>query len=559
MTIVSNLATIPNSRGETRRFARVNRRRSLFLSLLVAVLVLGLLPFWRGVVSGGGDISEIVKPFIWQPRGECMGNFVSEVVPWATEEVYAVVREAIIDKRRATYEHYLENHADTPFVRVLIFLTLHLSVRGALSKSSVTLQLAPGITARVEYFQQVEPFINKVPPERYVPGTLNQKGATVSEWQLCVSLTPSSSSTKDFYNHVMNISMHSPPAMLQLDLPLTRYDNESIPFRPTVALACATGWFHPAAFPLSHIDEPLSPRVPCVTGNASGAVVFSGSALYGVKARHAAHLAEVGHFALRALAGPVRFDLAVVSVLPPTAISSSLDEASTVTSRHLATVAAAVVAEVPPALRARVVLMPFCRLGAAPGVPPCENSVWGGQYSALLVTYAMLAPHFKWAAALDLDEFLAPAPSQPDVWMGRAEKWFDVANSVRGYGGMTFGWLNFLASPGSARNLSADIAEGGTPRLKSLVRRGMSTPPSGSHCKLRPRHVGKPAVRCDVGIGFTIHSPQVRNVHADNRSNERDHGGSFLAVKGVQALSRHLFTWHPRMNATAGSCAYIHV
>lgn len=119
----------------------------------------------------------------------------------------------------------------------------------------------------------------------------------------------------------------------------------------------------------------------------------------------------------------------------------------------------------------------------------------------------------------------------------------DRANRF-GRGHMYFTWLNFLInSTQSSRMVSRDLLHGKEP---SLITR--STAPANYDChKFPPYSTGKSAVRCDIGLGFTIHKPVIQDESAPKNA---------LGHKQGKIRSKALRTWHPRLEYSSGKCLY---
>lgn len=536
------------------------------------------------------------RVFIWQPGGKCTGHFVSEAAKHGDNGVpYAMVREAIIDRRLITNTHFLETHPQfetlhIPFVRVVIFLTMHMSVRGEMSNTtaavvhtennhntinSTTGQSTSkgGVLARVDYFQQIDAHLNRRSLKQYRPGMTNQKGISLTEWQVSISLFPALqhddaktnprriTTQQQFMSYLIELSRDG-TWELHVDLQLRRFDDHVIWFRPNMKLACATGWFFPEVMP----QQLYRPSCP----SASGAVLFSGSALHGKKNSDANNYHEVGHFAARALYGPVEFDTVAISIIPPFAVSNSRFQPhrddihynkQSSTLAHLERIRAAVEYELTELgvgfnARSEIILAPVCRLGSygeeGSYGGPCSKSFWNGQYTTLLVLYSMLSPSFQWAASLDLDEVLLGRPTKTGVsHRSTTGKACHLFNGIVGYSRnryFTSGWINFRSSAAVTRNLSMMIMKKRLPQLKSSVKGNSSS----NHCYIR-RSTGKPAVRCDVGLGFTIHQVIIRKFYREAATVPH------ISTTMVSKRNPTLMTWHPRLQPySTNICDFVH-
>lgn len=515
---------------------------------------------------------------IWDPAGECNGIFTSEAAKHGSHDIpYAMVREAVIDRRVATDRHFLRNNPQmegSPSVRIIFYITAHLSVRLTSINSTAALHLSDGTQSthllNVDYVLQTEPFLNLFSHTAYKPGKVNQKGLALAEWQVSVSVVPSLSfglkNRDELIDHLIQLSQFPQGTTIRLSLTLLRYDNVVIRFEPSMSLACVTGWVMPSAYPLI---ARLNGEPTCSRGHerADGAVLFSGSFLYGSKNRHARYYTELAHFAARGLHGPMKFSNVVLSILPLYSISHMSLKCKDETAcwgklkqenrQHLEEIRDVIETEfielgVKRASFQDVIIMPGCRLGShASGTEestgPCGKSYKYGQYMAKVYGYAMLSPFYKWAFSYDWDEVILATPSRFRLKrrQGPAEKLLDASDTGRrGY--LTFKWLNFLASAESARNFTTDLMTGQTPKL--VPKRGQEG--NRVNCWGKQSPTGKPAVRCDLGLGMTIHASVVW---------ESSRPGPSLIMRQVTRPVRTFRTWHPRLGSSSGMCAYVHV
>lgn len=134
-----------------------------------------------------------------------------------------------------------------------------------------------------------------------------------------------------------------------------------------------------------------------------------------------------------------------------------------------------------------------------------------------------------------MDEFLASVPALPkrpgpaDQLLDEADRSFSAPR-----GDMVFQWLNFrVRSAEHSRALSARLIRGLPTTLSN--QENASRP---EQCYERPRdETAKSAVRCDVGLGFTIHHP-VMSI-----------AGRGMEMQQGNRIYRGLRTWHARLGA----------
>lgn len=149
----------------------------------------------------------------------------------------------------------------------------------------------------------------------------------------------------------------------------------------------------------------------------------------------------------------------------------------------------------------------------------------------------------QWAVSYDLDEFLAnPKKTGGYIPVEDATTVLDRANRF-GRGHMYFTWLNFLINSTQSRMVSEDLLDGKEP---SLVPRSIAPKKYDCH-KFPPYSTGKSAVRCDIGLGFTIHKPVIQDESAPKTS---------LGQKQGKIRNKALRTWHPRLQSSSGKCTY---
>lgn len=141
-----------------------------------------------------------------------------------------------------------------------------------------------------------------------------------------------------------------------------------------------------------------------------------------------------------------------------------------------------------------------------------------------------------------MDEYISPVPIGDGVVKSApAEAVLDQADQkMGGHGDLVFKWLSFRVNSSSdSRTLSRYLIRGQLPKLLSRTESF-----AGQCYALADRFMsGKSAVRCDVGLGFTIHSPVI-----------------IRPGKGItRGLNRHptLRTWHARLRHANSKCDYI--
>lgn len=157
---------------------------------------------------------------------------------------------------------------------------------------------------------------------------------------------------------------------------------------------------------------------------------------------------------------------------------------------------------------------------------------------------AALERHVQWAASVDLDEYLAPSTAvgffEPK-WT-RAERIFDRSNWRR-RNAIKFTWLNFrVASMDLSRNLSQKVLSHKLPKLRDPHK-------ANARCYDVPRNDknGKSALKCDYGLGFTVHYA----VQA-SRSWRMDQW-----TRRTPVTTRNVRTWHPRLKGSMSKCEFL--
>lgn len=149
----------------------------------------------------------------------------------------------------------------------------------------------------------------------------------------------------------------------------------------------------------------------------------------------------------------------------------------------------------------------------------------------------------KWAVSHDIDEYLSVVPLGWSIDSVPAAQILDSADRDMGRkGDLVFQWLNFrVKSLNDTRTLSTQLIHGNIPKLENK-----ENDTGSKHCYDRRRvSTGKSAVRCDVGLGFTIHHPVTEKV------------GFRMDINQGDRRSRRLRTWHARLGSASSKCDYI--
>ncbi|KAI0560179.1 hypothetical protein FGB62_122g047 [Gracilaria domingensis] len=436
-----------------------------------------------------------------------------------------------------------------------VHLSMSLTREDAVAQLLLQKGLPSSFQAHVDFVTRVDPFLIL---GEYKRRKKTKRGHQVSEWQVAVSIRPTEENSKltplQFASDIAKIA-NEYGAVLSLVLPLKRFDGVIERFDPSFDLACVTDWESPLVYPKI---KKLHQEPECYRGahSASGALLVSGSALYGKKKTNPQYYREVAHFAARALQGPLRFETVAMSVVVNNSYSDrdfvcrDSDECHSYMRKlnydllqSIREVVEGVFDELQIArsLWHKLILVPYGRLGSdARGTEasdPGQSSHRYGQYHATFFTYAMLSPFFKWAASYDMDEFMAATPSTGSFSPKNAEKALDQW-TTRLTGHVTFPWLSFLVPSNTSNKLTEEIISGRAPVLKG--EKDCYGPGKDS--------TGKAAVRCDVGLGFTIHKPVIREKSPDPTI--------LRQIQGKRG-SRRLRTWHPRMQRSRGKCAFV--
>lgn len=523
---------------------------------------------------------SISKPparvFIWTPAGQCTGDFTSGAAIHSSSGFpYVVIRDAVVDRRVVSINHARQIHTDKtgmPFVRIVLYLSVHLSARLTARDAKVYLSTMSGrklpFQGMVDYVTRADQFL--IYFSRYSPGKRNSKKREVSEWQMGITVYPEDPriglTMQEFTELLVNASVADDPAILKLNLTIVHFDETTIPFNPHMKLSCAVGWLHSEYYPpiprLMH-----APKCARSAETADGAVVISGNSLYGSKSRNPDKYREIAHFAARALYGPVKFNTVVMTVVVNETVggiayrcgsNETCREELTARNRaHLEHIREVVedefdILDVPRMKAPQLILVPACRLGShAWGVTeresPCGACHVFAQYHSTFFAYAMVGAFYKWAASYDMDEVFLDDPRH-DNWntrSGNASNIFDERDG-RQKGYLTFQWLHFLNSVNVTRIITSEIMRGFVPRLKH--KSGAAASWSTLLASRDP--TGKCAVRCDIGLGFTIHASVIRQSSSNPNA---------LDGKQVHNHVRSMRTWHARLEGSRNDLSSVYI
>ncbi|CAN8063630.1 unnamed protein product [Agarophyton chilense] len=564
-----------NSRQIQRRFLQNKSEDSVFkflllLAVLITVSSLTFIQFALTKLTNASVFSarrrNVVSPppsvSIWSPKASCSGTFTSATADHSDPPFPSVViRDAVVDHRYLSMRQFKDVHPSIPFTRIILYTSVHLST--SLTREDATAQLLVqnsssfSLRAHVDYVTRVDPFLILGP---YKSKKKTKRGHQVSEWQVAVSIRPAaeeSELTQDEFTQQIRSLAKENGAVLSLVLPLKRFDGVIQRFDPAFDLGCVTDWESPHVYPA---NEKLNGEPECYygLGDVSGTLLVSGSALYGVKKTDPRCYREIAHFAARALQGHLRYDTVAMSIVVNNSYSDRdiacgddnkchgvMRKRNYDLLENVRRVVESVFDEILLArpLWNRLILVPYGRLGSdANGTEasdPGRSSHRYGQYHATFFTYAMLSPYFKWAVSYDMDEFIARVPFKRryTVSSENAEDVLDRAtSSLHGYAYFT--WLNFLVPDNSSNKLTEEIMKGSIPVLNG-----------DRDCYALGRDpTGKSAVRCDVGLGFTIHRPVIRQKSSDPTILNQIQG---------ERRSNKLRTWHPRIGRSSSKCIFV--
>lgn len=547
-----------------------HRRRLAFFLVLPPLLLLLLsspTPSLRALTTA---LSASPSVSTWSPPA-CAGAFLSGPSAHSqTSFPEIAVRDIVRDTRPASARDFALLHpaAATRSLRVVLYISAHLSVR-LLSAAQATSRAPrhrpslPGTAAAtaaiaIDHVLPVNDFVLR--PGAYTPGVTTKYGDEVSEWQVIVSIYGAGGEEEQEFGAVVRDAWGQ-AGLAFVPIAFRRFDappGEVAIFNATFSADCLFGWDDTSPFPLL-----ASARRPSCA-SARGAVALGGSPLHGAKARDPVKVREVAHFCARSLLGPVAFDLVALPVVPRTSLSEVASRCGAdaecarrehgANAQFLRSIAEAVEEElflldVAPHFFSRVILVPICRLGSnfrgAEEGWPCRSSFWSGQYISSYLMFNLVGTAFRWSASYDLDEFLAPAAGGGGDAMTatRAENLFDALNR-RGRNSLKFTWLNFRVKDAHlARPLTRSLIAAHSPALQN--------PATGavSECYAWPTGVGnngKTALRCDSGVGFTIHAAvQMLPGKLLNQT-----------VRPTYLASKKTRLWHPRLEGSLGKCDF---
>lgn len=529
--------------------------------------------------------------YIWQPDGGCDGSFVSQIAEYDDEKLpYALIREAVIDRRVSTSRFFrkfrqgVDEHQAIPFVKFLVFMSIHVSVQLAKKDIAVVLHSAEfgspsvrnedahmwtDLQVSVDEISQFDADYNEKIFRNFAPGMKTKARVSLAEWRVSFSIQPNSSAKIKTQEALENALLQE-PSSLSFSFDMPRYDGQRVTFKAWMRMSCIMDWITPGVYPSI---SALNSDTKC-TSNASdteGAVLFSGSLLHGEKSHESSYFSEIAHFAARALTGPIQYDLVVMSVSPIHTISGVTAQCGSTDGAcrrrlmaenrgHLESVRDSVILElqvqgVDLNLFEKLILVPGCRLGSDVGPAgseqdACASSYMSGQHVATMFAYAMLSPYYKWAISHDMDEFLLWY--SPDLNISssamkpvRADTVLDSMD-VKNVGFMTIEWLVFKSSRAVMSNITADLLSGKPPTLKFI-----NPSERGPDCRGK-WNTGKPAVRCDIGLGFSVHQPVVDDV-------KEDQGLSIFSENTVEHLVSSYYVWHAKIYNSGSLCVYQHV
>ena len=401
----------------------------------------------------------------------------------------------------------------------------------------------------VDFVQRADSFLLTGP---YRIGKKTRHGSELSTHHIAITLVSTTNVSQAAFNREI-YRLSSAGAVLDIAIPLKRFDGFLLTFSTSFMLSCATGWEQPDTFPtLSSLQSS-----ECTTSAhaASGAVLLAASPPR-LNARHdARQLSLMAHFAARALSGSMPFDAVVIPILVNNTVEdrntcrdsqciSLMENQNTVDFEHIrhSIEEEFRILDLPRSKWSRLILLPFCRLGSAATQrehgAPCALDYQYGLYHAFFFTYLMAAPYFKWAASLELDEFFAPNSNSIHLPTNKIVDVFDLSNIFAG-GSMCYQHVNFRINEDYSREMTIDFMRGTGPTL-----RGRN---ASDDCFQNKDSSGKCAVRCDVGLGFTIRTAVVRH----NVGNDR------LDMRQRVVRSRQLRAWRPRRSGRNLKCEYV--
>jgi hypothetical protein len=576
----------------------LRRKRPLTMMFMALTVVL------TGVVHTNQSIHHIssVAPSIASKSGavdhgitifqshwtDCTGNFTSVTAPESESGLpYAMLRDVGIDRRCASIREYARSHKDrTNFVRIVLFISVHISVSLNIDGINASFNGYPP-TARLDAVKvrRLKPLVSTpisvdhvlhinrflLYPGKYVPGERTSKtihNREVSDWQVILSIsnTRHANASHSPIEEILIMSAQAGGA-LTLNFNLERYDSKIVSVPIIISLACITGLSSPA---LGVHPDPFLSNETCLDG-AGRAIALVGSGLHGRKRDNVLLVREVAHFAARSLIGAVQFDAVLIPIIYPVSRAEAifdckgsiqcLRDHETHSRHYVAHVAKIVQDELrkllfPDSYLRKVILMPICRLGTAfNGVEkqnPCAADAWNGQYLANSFPYSTVGSRFRWAASLDIDEFMTfrDHPSSQTLPVS-ASKFFDSLD-VRDVGVTKLVWLNFRVD-NSSFALSKEVLSYRQPTLVNTkngpfdcyAAPNVSTFTSSEEVIYHSN--GKVAVRCDKALGVLVHQGIMIN---PTDSLDQWYPSDLRAPEWAR-------TWHARGGSSRSDCVHV--
>ncbi|CAN8062651.1 unnamed protein product [Agarophyton chilense] len=545
--------------------AKVIRAVLLVFSTLLIVIYFKPIPLsLRTFPVALGRRSYRGRPSILLPNHTCIGTFSSATSEFSDKGFPdALLRDAYLDLRLASQRDARHRHGTLATQRIMVAVTLHLSVQIQTKNVTVRVRNAAGLKAFVDDVREIESH-SKGSEFEYVPGKTTTRGFEVYEWQLIVTLQAKNNSS-DFEEYVRSLADDARSG-IDLEIPLERFDGKKLWFRPKFAFGCVFGW-DAAAVMSAHAAS---------SGSDSSAVLFCANSLSGRKKEQDSFHGEIAHWAARSLQGVVRFDAVVLPIIVDRSMSECstddkgcMREASRLNRKLFERVSDNVVAEldkigVEDEVYKQIVLIPFCRLGThATGMErrdACSASQRYGQMHNTLMPYALLGKFYKWATLYDLDEYIAmtdgKGPMQHTQRVRAGALFDDMLRESEHMtkAAFTIAWLNFQILRRDVSSITHEVLRGRSQTLvpAASMPSSPSTPspstPSTSECYDTQRvPTGKAVVRRDVGLGFTVHQPLVHL-----RARHLAH------VKWqVSCRSERVRVWHARLfHNPLGACMY---
>lgn len=569
-------------------------------TLRIAVLVVVIaLPFLldlriishlRSRLQYGGKSSLERRPnvTVWYPTSHnCRGIFNDE--PADDGIPLVLLRDVLVDKRHPSVQEYRINQPDSGHFRRLVGL-LTVPPKGRIHVNSTTgpdpINPATGDPDAAKAHLRL--------PHGGVPGDFRisvdyvitnpscasqckQSFCAVKEWQVIMTLTSSDRRLSDesFERNLELLEMSG--GQVHLELPMRLSEEPVRVFKSSFNLGCVAGLTRstdllgPAALPpLKH-----------TCADTHGAIMLGGGALVREKKWSESGWAEVGNFAARAMRGQVRFDAVAVAVTVKYTVSHMRHICKNVTkcfdrlheeNRQLLDKIAERAreemesVEVPPSMWPNLYILPFCRLGSDymehEKNNPCRWSHYHGQYHQSTYLYSLLGSHYKYAASLDIDEFLVdrypPGFSRFPLGQSRlgaqsfsAERRFDSVGETSDPNVFWFRWLDFQLRPGDERSLTNTIMARKEPSFLSMNETNLNV--SSCYGSTITWSGGKTVVSCDRGMGFRIHNA-VMISQRNNLSSLVCNSKSNWGLQNDRFTS--MFIYHGRRTPRYGNCLF---